>query len=375
MCRPPSVLGWVVRAAPCAVAMARTMDRPSPCPSRLLAPGGGEPLERAGQQRADSRRAGWPGRCWRPTGRRGRAAGAGGDLRRRHAGALCRTALSRRLAASRSIRSGSPQQLARGTAHGLRTWSCAAPGLRPRPARRQGGGHLGAGRRARGEAEAGLAGGQGEQRLQDALLLQAPDCRSSAAGGCATARRWCAGCAARARSRVLSRVSGVRSSWAGAWPRSCRWAVNEASSRVEQAVEGVGELLELVVRAGQGEPLVQAGGGDGVSGRGDGAQRAQHPPDRPPASRARTTSDGHDGQRGRGPGPAARAGRPSSRSALRRAMALECRRPAGNGGAADGEAAGPGGSPGPRGRTVVPAVRFAAGARSAHRGPGERACR
>ena len=51
----------------------------------------------------------------------------------------------------------------------------------------------------------------------------------------------------------------------------------------EQAVEGVGELLELVVGSVQGQPLVQAAGGDPPGGGRDRVQRAQHPAGQQPA--------------------------------------------------------------------------------------------
>jgi hypothetical protein len=48
-----------------------------------------------------------------------------------------------------------------------------------------------------------------------------------------------------------------------------------AIEAVEQLVEGVGELLELVVGAGEMESLMQIGGGDLPGGRGDRTQRSQ----------------------------------------------------------------------------------------------------
>jgi hypothetical protein len=51
----------------------------------------------------------------------------------------------------------------------------------------------------------------------------------------------------------------------------------------EHPVEGVGQLLELVVRPLQGDPLVQGALGQALGGRGDPLQRAQHPPRHDPA--------------------------------------------------------------------------------------------
>jgi hypothetical protein len=51
----------------------------------------------------------------------------------------------------------------------------------------------------------------------------------------------------------------------------------------EQLIEGVAELLELVVGTGHREPLVQVAGGDPAGGGRDRAQRAEHPPGHQPA--------------------------------------------------------------------------------------------
>ena len=44
----------------------------------------------------------------------------------------------------------------------------------------------------------------------------------------------------------------------------------------EEAVEGVAELLELVLRAGEGQTFVEAGRGDPPGGAGDGSDGSQH---------------------------------------------------------------------------------------------------
>ena len=58
----------------------------------------------------------------------------------------------------------------------------------------------------------------------------------------------------------------------------------------QQRVEGVAEFLELVIGAGEGEALAQAGGGDLAGGRGDGAQRPQHAAGDEPAERRREST-------------------------------------------------------------------------------------
>ncbi len=65
----------------------------------------------------------------------------------------------------------------------------------------------------------------------------------------------------------------------------------------QQLVDGVGEILDLVQRAGDGEPLVQVVRRDPAGRGGHGAQRAQHPVGDEPAERDRHHH--HDGQRGR----------------------------------------------------------------------------
>jgi hypothetical protein len=120
-------------------------------------------------------------------------------------------------------------------------------------------------------AGAGFAAGQGEQRLDEAFLLgvggeQFPADGLPGAGG---------------GGRV-----GEGDLQQGAFPgqggaQLVRGAGGEAPLGVEgvlqpreQAVEGVGEFLELVVGSWQGKPLVQAAGGDPPGGGGDRAQRA-----------------------------------------------------------------------------------------------------
>ena len=63
---------------------------------------------------------------------------------------------------------------------------------------------------------------------------------------------------------------------------------------VEQVVEGVPEFLELVLRAVEGEALVQAGGGDPSGRARDGPDRSQHPAGDEPAGQQ--GEHGHDGQ-------------------------------------------------------------------------------
>ena len=63
---------------------------------------------------------------------------------------------------------------------------------------------------------------------------------------------------------------------------------------LQQAVDGVTELLELVLRAVQAEPLVQAVLGDALGRRGHLPDRPQRPPGYQPAERDRY--HGHDGQ-------------------------------------------------------------------------------
>ena len=62
----------------------------------------------------------------------------------------------------------------------------------------------------------------------------------------------------------------------------------------EQLVEGVAELVKLVVGSLERESLVQVGGGDLAGGGGHRAQRAQHAPRDQPAERG--GDGGHDRQ-------------------------------------------------------------------------------
>ncbi len=62
----------------------------------------------------------------------------------------------------------------------------------------------------------------------------------------------------------------------------------------EEVVEGVAELLELVLRAVEGQALVQAGRGDPPGRAGDGPDGPQHPAGDEPAGQQ--GEHGHDGQ-------------------------------------------------------------------------------
>ena len=62
----------------------------------------------------------------------------------------------------------------------------------------------------------------------------------------------------------------------------------------EQVIEGVPEFLELVLRAVEGQALVQTGGGDPSGRAGDGPDRSQHPAGNEPAGQE--GEYGHDGQ-------------------------------------------------------------------------------
>ena len=100
---------------------------------------------------------------------------------------------------------------------------------------------------------------------------------------------------------VRSRVSGPRASWgvghscAGrpGRPFGCRRRLQPG----QQPVDGVGQVLSLVVGPGDGEALVQVGLRDLAGGGGDGPQ-LQHPAGHQPAGRDRDRQ--HDRQRDSG---------------------------------------------------------------------------
>jgi hypothetical protein len=71
--------------------------------------------------------------------------------------------------------------------------------------------------------------------------------------------------------------------------------LDELLQSCEQIVEGVAQLLELVIRIAECEALVQAGGRDVAGGGGNRPQRAKHPPCDEPAERHRDHR--HDRQR------------------------------------------------------------------------------
>ena len=275
MARPPPGRGSAVIAAPWVVAIALTMDRPRPWP----------PSRRAG--RGPSRWKGWnrrstsvgrddrPGVSHRQDGVT--VAGAGSDLD---------------IPAGDVVPDGVVDQVGHqllnqervtvedgGLDVGVDVQAEAAdPGL--------GGGQGGAGdvRQVQGLALAGVgfAAGQGEQRLDEAFLLGVggEQFLADSPPGAGGARRVGEGDleqGAFPRQRGAQLVRGV----GGETPLG----VERGLQPREQAVEGVGEFLELVVGSVQGQPLVQAAGGDPPGGGGDRAQRAQHPAGDDPADR------------------------------------------------------------------------------------------
>ena len=75
-------------------------------------------------------------------------------------------------------------------------------------------------------------------------------------------------------------------------------AVEGAVEAFQHGVEGVGEIFDLVVGAGQGDSFVQAAVGDSAGGGGDVLQRPQCPAGQQPAEpsgRGAEDAEGHQG--------------------------------------------------------------------------------
>ena len=85
---------------------------------------------------------------------------------------------------------------------------------------------------------------------------------------------------------------------------------------LQHVVEGVGQLLELVLGPGQREPLAQVLVGGAAGGLGDRPHRPQHPAGHVPAQAAR--GDGHHAQADQGEQSAGSPGRAGARSRRRR---------------------------------------------------------
>ncbi len=146
-------------------------------------------------------------------------------------------------------------------------------------------------------ADASFAAGQGEQCLQEALLVDA-GFEEFLAGG-APLLDGCAGVAQRYLQQGA--VEGERGAqFVGGVGDEVPLGGEGGFQAGQQVVEGAGEFFELIVGPGQGEPLVQAGGGDPAGGGGDGAHRPQYPPGDQPAEGEGEC--GHDGQRDAGLG-------------------------------------------------------------------------
>src|SRR6266699_2245812 len=222
MCRPPWGRARVVRAAPWAPAMAATMDRPSPWPS---------PARPAARWKGWNRRSMSAGGMTGPvlaTDKMTCPSSRPVVTSMVPAGRLYWTALSMRLAARRSIRSGSPCSGAGPSQAWTWSWRCwirACAWCRPAAAASD----RSAGSR-RGRPASLVARVSSASRMRSCCL---PDSRSSW-----PAARHCPVVAAGLRSvtcrRVRSRVSGVRSSWE-ALATKWRWAVNDASRRASRS--------------------------------------------------------------------------------------------------------------------------------------------
>ncbi len=144
-------------------------------------------------------------------------------------------------------------------------------------------------------AGAALAAGQGEQCLDEVFLLgvggeQFPAdglpgaCGARRVGECDLKQGAFPG---QRRAQFVRGVGG-----------EATLGVERCLQPREQAVKGVGEFLELVVGSVQGQPFVQAAGGDPPGGSGDRAQRAQHPAGDEPADRGGGDRDDRQGDGG-----------------------------------------------------------------------------
>ena len=146
-----------------------------------------------------------------------------------------------------------------------------------------------------GLAGAGFAAGQGEHRLDEAFLLgvggeQVPADGLPGGGGGGRVGEGDLEQGAFPGQRGAQLVGGA----SGETPLGVEGGLQPR----EQAVEGVGEFLELVVGSVQCQPLVQAAGGDPAGGGGDRAQRAQHPAGDEPADRGGGHRDDRQGDAG-----------------------------------------------------------------------------
>ena len=279
---PPSGCGRAFTVAPWAVAIARTIDSPSPWwPSASAARPAAEPLERL-EQPVDLVRGGPRGPVLVTDSTRAPGLDRGTDLDPPAGHVVVRTALSIRFAMSRSTSAGSPVVGAGSSS--VDQLEPAALDLRLRA--------------ASSARPASNARSSGSRRSSPRSLLASVSSASSSrscsrpvASSSSQVARSCStlasGSASATWSSVRSTVSGVRSS-CDAFATNRRWASNERLEPSEQVVERVAELLELVVGSGQREPLMKVAGRDRPRGRGDLAQRAQHPPGDEPAEHARS---------------------------------------------------------------------------------------
>ncbi len=277
MSRPPAGRARAMSVAWWARAMAATMARPRPCPLAWLV----RPL--ASRWNGWNSRSTWPGGMTGPVfrdrdgGPPGRLGGADLHLAAGHVvpDRVVHQVADQAFGQARVAHRGGRVQ--RGGQLNVVPLRVSGPGLDGRP---------GQGRQIERFRlpDAALAAGQGEQRVDQLLLLLAQGQRLGA-GRAQFGRR-----GVRIGQRHLQQgpLRGERGA------QLVRGVGDEVPLRVErrlqpgeQVVERLPQFGELVVAAAQAEPPAQVAGRDVPGGGGDGAQRAEQPARQQPAEHDR----------------------------------------------------------------------------------------
>ena len=277
--RPPSGRARRTSVPPCAAAMAATIDRPSPVP----APSG--PVR-------PSRWNGWPSRATCSGSRTGppvstTSSAACSASTRRYPDPAAVVVVGDRVVDRRCRPSGPAARRCRGSrrrAAPRRGPSAAWPRCRRRGSRQRLRDQRRRRRPGRGRRARRAARGPASRKPSSSWSTRSSSVRSRS-GERDRLRRTGSGFATATSSDARIVASGVRSSWE-ALATNRRWAANDASSRSSSSSMVSARRLDLVGRAGDGQPLVQVVGGDPAGRRGDRPQRAQHPPGHAPGRAA-----------------------------------------------------------------------------------------
>ena len=201
---------------------------------------------------------------------------------------LWRTALVSRLATSRSTSKGSPSRGAGVVTSSMWIPSRSISGWRSTRASPTTGGEVD----GFASIEPALAAGEGEEGFDQARLLVVRG-EHLLGGGTPCGDRRVGVVERNLQQGALGGKGGAQ--FVGGVGDEVTLRLERSVEPPEQVIEGVPEFLQLVLRAVEGQALVQVGRGDPSGRAGDGPDGSQHPAGNEPAGEE--GEHGHDGQR------------------------------------------------------------------------------